>query len=69
MGLNLNYIIKLHNILGAVVVVYWSASLLSTPKIRVPSQLNPGPNPINVFSASIEAKLKFNQSARLKVVT
>jgi len=29
---------------------------------------NPGPNPINVFSASIKAMLKFKQSARLKVV-
>ena len=28
-----------------------------------------GPDPIKIFSASIEATLKFDQSTRLKVVT
>ena len=28
----------------------------------------PGPNPINVFSSSIEAMPKFNQSVRLKMI-
>jgi len=33
------------------------------------SKTHPGPNPINVFSASIEATLKFDRSVQLKKVT